>query len=414
MKEKITESLHDPEALERLYRTDPSGFSAAFPDAAGENTSDLVNFWRIRLLKDLTFTPEKRDKKSTWYTVFIAVALALLTWAPVHLFGAGIENYLIRNFPALVFAGLIAWFILKNRLSGFKNLLPLALPVLILVVFLNLLPGETSDTSVLAFIHAPLLMWFLFAFTLLGCGLREHARLSRFIRFNGELATMAGLILIGFFILSGLTISLFFLLGKQIGKFYIENIFIVGLAVTPVVAAYLTDLYPDMTSRIAPLIARIFAPLALLASVLYLIALVWSGINISENRDILITFNLLLIAVMAIILFSLSDSENLKIRKVQIIILLMLTSVTLIIDLFALHAIITRLAGGITPNRAVVLLSNLLILIHLSLLMPGLYRAGFKGETTASAVKMTAHYLPVYVAYILLIIFVFPFIFGFR
>jgi len=244
---------------------------------------------------------------------------------------------------------LSAWFIIKNRITGWKNVIFLALPVVILAI--------------------------------------------------------AGIIL------SGLTISLFAIIGMKIGEFYMENIAIIGIAVFPLLAAWLTDLYPGLTDRIAPLIARIFTPLVLISAAIYLVAIAVSGISLSENREFLLIFNIMLLGVMAIIVYSLSELDKSEVRKLHIILLFFLAVVTLLIDLFALTAIITRLSEGFTPNRTVVLISNLLILINLLLILPYLYSAGFREKPVGRVERIIARYLPVYFLYTVVVIFIFPWIF---
>jgi hypothetical protein len=180
------------------------------------------------------------------------------------------------------------------------------------------------------------------------------------------------------------------------------------------VAAWLIDQYPDVTSRIVPIIARIFTPLVFILSIVYLGAITISGIDLSKNREFLIIFNLLLLGVMVIIVFSLSELDKSNIRKLNVIVLFLLVVVTLIIDLFALSAIISRLAEGFTPNRSVVLVSNILVLVNLLLILPGLFLAGFKGRSLDRVEKIICSYLPVYFLYCVVVIFVFPFIFGLK
>jgi hypothetical protein len=255
-------------------------------------------------------------------------------------------------------------------------------------------------------------MWFLFGLAWVSLQYSNTAKLSGFIRYNGELVVMYGLLCIAGAILSGMTIGLFSIIGLEIGEFYMENIGIVGIVVLPVVAAWLIDMYPDVTSRIVPIIARIFTPLVFILVVVYLVAITFSGIDLSKNRDFLIIFNLLLLGVMVIIVFSLSELDKSNIRKLNVILLFLLAAVTLVIDLFALSAIITRLSDGFTPNRTVVLISNLLFLVHLLLILPGLFLAGFKEKSLERVEKVLYGYLPVYFIYCLVVIFVFPFIFG--
>jgi hypothetical protein len=419
MKEEISTHIHDPEALEKLYRQDPSLFSRSFADIAGDFDSDLVTFWKIRLMNENEGARERgregeRDKNGIWRAVIISVIMAFLLRVPALLGNIPAEDIYLRNLFIIIFSGLSAWFLIKNQLTDYKKIGWFSIPIVALAVFLNLLPETHSDTANLAFIHAPVFMWFLFGMAFLGFRWKEHQKMSAFIRYNGELAIMTGLLLIAVFILSAMSISLFDIIGMKISRFYMENIAIICIAVSPVVAALLIDLYPEITSRIAPVIARIFAPLVLVSAVVYLISIAVSGISILKNREFLLIFNLLLLGVMAIIFFSVSEQEKSSDHTFHSIILFLLTIATLLIDLFALYAIITRLSDGITPNRAVVLISNVLILVNLILILPGLFRTGFRRESHDHVERIIYRYLPVYFLYSIIIIFFFPLIFGLK
>jgi hypothetical protein len=277
---------------------------------------------------------------------------------------------------------------------------------------MNLLPGKLCDSTKLAIIHAPLFMWFIFGLAWVSLKFSNTSLVSAFIRYNGDLVIMYGLLCIAGAMLSGMTIGLFSIIGIDIGQFYMENIGIAGIVVFPVLAAWLINMNPDITSRIVPIIARIFTPLVFILTVVYLAFITISGIDLSKNRDFLIIFNLLLLGVMVIIVFSLSELDKSNIRKINVILLFLLAGVTLIIDLFALSAIITRLSEGFTPNRTVVLLSNILFLINLLLILPDLFLAGFQGKSLNRVEKIICSYLPVYFLYCIVVIFIFPFIFG--
>jgi hypothetical protein len=222
---------------------------------------------------------------------------------------------------------------------------------------------------------------------------------------------MIGLLAIAGVILSVMTIGMFDIIGMKIEDFYMQNVGIIGVAVLPVIATWLIDLYPGITDRIAPVIARIFTPLVLLSAAIYLVAISVSGISLSGNREFLLIFNIMLLFVMVIIVFSLSELDKSDVRKLNVILLFLLAVVTLMIDLFALSAIITRLSEGFTPNRTVVLVSNILILVNLLIILPDLYLAGFRGRPLDRMERIINRYLPVYFIYSIVVIFIFPLIF---
>jgi hypothetical protein len=414
MKQQIIENINDPEALEKLFRKDKNGFAHSFPEASAGIDNDLVRFWRVRLNHETSGQQHQFRKSDIIILAIISTMMALLLKAHVIFGNMEMEEYWSRNLVIIAFAGLTTWFILKNRMTTLKNILLLTLPVVFLTIFMNLLPEKLGDTAILAFLHAPLFMWFIFGLAWVSGQYSGTKKVAAFIRFNGELIIMYGLLCIAGGILSGMTISLFAIIGKEISQFYLEYIGIVGLVVFPVVAVWLIDLYPDITSRIAPIIARLFTPLVFILAIVYLVAITVSGIDLSKNRDFLIIFNLLLLGVMAIIVFSLSELDKSNIRKLNVILLFFLVVVTLIIDLFALSAIISRLSEGFTPNRTVVLISNILFLVNLLLILPGLFLAGFKEKPIDRVEKIICRYLPVYFLYCIIVIFVFPFIFGMK
>lgn len=414
MKKQIVQSINDPEALEMLFRKDKSGFALDFPDASAGNETNLVRFWQIRLKNESTGQKHPLLNTDFWMVAFLAIVIALLVKSHLMFGNMEPEIFWSRNLPAIAFAGLTAWFILKSRITGVKNIILIAIPVVILTIFLNLLPEKPGDSSILAFIHAPVFMWFIFGLVWVSLDYTNIPKVSAFIRYNGELVIMFGLLCIAWAILSGMTISLFAIIGMEIGEFYMTNIGVVGFAILPVVAAWLIDMYPDITSRIAPIIARIFTPLVFILTVIYLVAIIIAGIDLSKNREFLIIFNLLLLGVMIIIVFSLSELDKSNIRKLNVILLFFLAVVTLIIDIFALSAIVSRLSDGFTPNRTVVLISNILVLINLLLILPDLFLAGFKGKSIDRVEKIIGRYLPEYFLYCVIVIFVLPFIFGMK
>lgn len=411
MKEQIIQNINDPEMLEMLYRKDTTAFQRDFNEATSGIDSKLVKFWQIRLKNTEPIRQHQALKNGLAVVSVISVITALLARLPLVIKSMSPENFYLRNLCILIFAALTTWFIIKNRITGSKNILLLALPALALTIFMNLLPEKPTDTTQLAFIHAPLFMAFIFALAFVSFDFRNTCKVSGFSRFCGELLIMTGLLAIAGAILSGVTIKLFEIIGMKIGQLYMENVAIVGVAVLPVVAAWLIDLYPGITDRIVPVIARVFTPLVLLSAVIYLAAIIVSGISLSQNREFLLVFNILLLGVMAIIVFSLSELDKSDVRKLNVILLFLLTVVTLLIDLFALSAIITRLSEGFTPNRTVVLVSNILILVNLLLVLPDLYLAGFRGNPLDRVERIISSYLPVYLIYSIVVIFIFPLIF---
>ena len=129
----------------------------------------------------------------------------------------------------------------------------------------------------------------------------------------------------------------------------------------------------------------------------------------------LLVFNLMLLGVMAIAVFSISETSVNNRQKFNELYLLALSVVTLIIDLVALSAILYRLGEyGFTPNHVVVLGSNLLVFGNLVLIKPDLYKVKFRNEQIKGVEMTIANYLPVYAGWTDFVVFILPLLFGFK
>ena len=225
---------------------------------------------------------------------------------------------------------------------------------------------------------------------------------------------MTTLIVIAGGILTGITIGLFSLIGINIEEFYFKNIVVFGLPAAPIFGTYLTQTNPQLVGKVSPVIARIFTPLVLVMLVIYLAAIIYSGKDPYNDREFLFIFNALLIGVMALIFFSIAENSRTVKTRQEIWVLLLLSVVTIIINSFALSAILFRIAEwGISPNRAAVLGSNILILVNLLLITVQLFKVIMnKGDITGVR-NVISVYLPVYTIWAAVVTFLFPFLFAF-
>jgi hypothetical protein len=419
MKEKIKDNIGNPEELERLYHEDRKSFESGFEEVQSETgNSELTRFWRIRL--NYEKAPD-RIKKFLWSDILILVVSCLISGFLIkipNLFAFDLHKFLFyeKNAGIIFFLGLTIYTIWTGRVFEKKRLLITILIFLIPAVYINLLPSNRNSDSVnLACIHLALLMWCAYGLVYTGFDLRDKSKRIEFIRHNGDLAIMGALILIAGGILTGITIGLFSAINIQIQKFYMDNVVIVGLVAAPIVTKYILENYITLANRIAPVIANIFSPLVLITLVIYLIAILVSGKDPYNNRDFLLIFNIMLLGVMCIIVFSISETSVKRKQKLSELLLFILSILTLIIDVIALSAIFYRLGEfGITPNRMAVLGSNILILGNLVLIIIDLYKINFKKSEIEKVGLTISKYLPVYIIWLLIVIFGFPFFFGMR
>jgi hypothetical protein len=123
----------------------------------------------------------------------------------------------------------------------------------------------------------------------------------------------------------------------------------------------------------------------------------------------------MLLGVMAIIVFSISEASENKKYRFNSIILLFLTLLALIIDVIALSAIFYRIKEyGFSPNKTAVLGSNLLIFVNLCVILLDLIKVNFKQSELKTVDTTIAKYLPIYALWSVFVVFGFPIIFGFK
>lgn len=414
MKDQILSNLDNPGKLERLYRTDKTTFTRAFNALSPELKDDmLVTFWKERL----NFTSDEvtwGSRKDLLFVVTACLMAGLIAKVPA-IFSIDEEFFYPRNIGFVVFPFLSAYFAWKNKLAVTK-IAQVAIAMLAGLVFINILPrNEKSDTLILSCIHLLLFLWSLLAFVFADGQRKNSGKLLGFLRYNGELAVMAALIVIAAGIMTGVTIGLFSLIGLNIERFYFEFVVVFGLAAVPIVGTYLTQTNPQLVGKVSPVIAKIFSPLVLIMLVTYLVAMIYSGRDPYNDREFLLMFNALLIGVMAIIFFSVAESSKSHERPLEVWVLFLLSAITIVVNGIALSAILFRISEwGITPNRAAVLGGNLLILINLLLVTAQLFRV-LSNKTNISAVgREIAFYLPVYFLWTIIVTFIFPILFQFK
>ena len=419
MKEKIRENINNPEELERLYREDRKSFESDFEIINSEvEKSDLLRFWKIRLDQEKA---SSKTKKLIWSDVIILFVSCLISGFLIKiptLINIDLHSFLFyeKNAGIIFFLGLSIYTIWTNRIFDQKKLIITILAFLIPIIYINLLPSnKNSDSINLAYIHLVLLMWCIYGLVFIGFDLKDKSKRIEYIRHNGDLAIMGALILIAGGILTGITIGLFNAINIHIEKFYMDNVVTVGLVSAPIVTKYIIENYVTLTNKIAPVIANIFSPLVIITLIIYLIAIVVSGKDPYNDRDFLLIFNIMLLGVMCIIVFSISETSLKRKQKLNEMLLFILSIITLIIDIIALSAIFYRLGEfGITPNRLAVLGSNILIFVNLILIMIDLYKINFKKSEIEKVGMTISKYLPVYIVWVLIVIFGFPLFFGMK
>ncbi|MDO7788166.1 DUF4153 domain-containing protein [Desulforamulus aquiferis] len=408
----IIENIANPHELERMYRKEPETFKKSISCALGKKPdSQVLTVWYERLyFKE----PANTEKASLLQKDFLSMGILAIL--------AGISTRIILHFaeqqaiaPINLAFGILpfmATYFLYNNTPKKNVLYTLASLFLLSVFYLNMLPLEHKDSIILAYLHLPIFLWVLLGLAFTGNEYGLGSTRLAYLKFNGEFCILYTSMAISGMLLTLLTMQLFRFVGMDIAEFYFRNVVLFGAAALAIVATYLVSRNLKLAKNIAPSIAKIFSPLVLATLLVYLITVVWVGKNPFLDRDFLISFNGILLSVLAVTIFSITESGKDEKKNISDYINFSLIVLALIINSVALSAIAFRLSSfGITPNRLAVLGVNILIWANLIWIMISYVR--FLQNKTGSPTIQAAvtKYLPVYGIWAAFVTFTFPLIF---
>ena len=376
-----------------------------------------------RLWKQLvigsTGTVQPLDQVRTEAIVVFALALvAALAIKVPELFGrewgrAGDEMFYARNISLFVLPVLTAYFVWKRRLNE-RAWVGLAVAFAAAVIFANVYPFETgSDTETLTALHLPIALWLPVGIAYTGGRWGESTGRMDFVRFSGELLIYYALIALGGGVLIGLTAGMFGAIGIDFEPVF-EDWIPCGVVGAVMVASWLVEAKQSVIENMAPVLTRLFTPLFALALLGFLGTMVFTGRGIEIEREALIIFDLVLVLVLGLLLYSISarDPQAPPGAFDRLLVLLLVSA--LVADAFALAAIGARISEfGFTPNRVAALGENVVLLGNLGW-STVLYIRFLRGRSPfASLERWQTAYLPAYSVWATLVVVGFPLVFGF-
>lgn len=408
----IIKNMADPHELERMFRKDSEAFKRDFEEAWEQNPDfQILSIWYERLYYRETENLEKTSRLKRDFLVM--GVLAIMAGTSTRILFHFIEQNTIA--PINLIFGIIpfitAFFVYKS--GPRKNVVfTIVFLFLISAVYLNMLPLEEKDSIILAYLHFPVFLWVVAGIAFAGDEYSVRGKRLAYLKFNGEFCILYASMAISGMLLSVITMQLFIIIGMDIEDFYFKNIVLFGAAALAVVASYLVSRDLKLAKNIAPYLAKIFSPLVLITLLAYLVTVIWAGKNPFLDRDFLLVFNGILLLVLVVTIFSITESGANEKRNLSDYVNLALILLALIIDGVALSAIVFRLSSyGISPNRLAVLGVNLLIFANLIWIM-GSYAGFLRNKTGPEAIQDSiTKYLPIYGLWAAFVTFVFPLIF---
>ena len=428
----------DPEALEQAYRSAvKSGEDAAFTGAvesAYAETPDnvLLGAWHYRLAYELA-QPARRA--IPWLAaIVLAAANGLIFW------WLSADQYMIRveadstYLPALLilWAPISAVAVMALLVAGGLHRPKLALLLGVIVVALGAYPlwarTMIDDLTLQRHYldqmvpHVALLAWSTVGIFLLR-GRADTPNRFAFLIKSLEIFIMAGLFAIAGGIFTAITAGLFEALAVTLPDLVLRLIVFGGVGLIPVLAvaviydpgaAPAEQSFDEGLSKVIATLMRVLLPLTLIVLVVYLGFIPFRFWEPFQNRDVLIIYNAMLFAVIALLVGAtpirpetLAPALRVWLRRGLIAVALLAT----VVSVYALAAIGYRTwEGGITLNRLAIIGWNV---INIGILV-GLLARQVKADGRTWATSMQAAYgvgMPLYVAWALFVVLAMPWLF---
>ena len=320
-----------------------------------------------------------------------------------------VRNLALLTLPFLV--GFMAW----QRKLPWRGAGVLAVPFAAAAVLVNVFPFKSGgDTEILTAIHLPILLWLVAGVAYLGGAWRGDAPRMDFVRFTGEWFIYYALIAAGGGVLCGLTIGVFEAIDIDMVPVVSGWVLPCGAVGAVVVVAWLVEAKQSVIENMAPVLTSVFTPLFAVMLVAAIGGMAFTGNIIDAERDVLILLDLLLVLVVGLVLYSISARDSDARPGLMDAVQLVLVASALVIDTLALAAILGRITEfGFTPNRTAGLGLNVVLLANL-VWSAWLLTAFLRGRRPFRDLeRWQTRYIPAYAAWAVVVVGVFPPLFGF-
>ncbi len=360
--------------------------------------------------------PRGRARADAIVAVGLAVAAAALVKLPA-LFGLRLDQdaeFYARNLSLFVLPLLTAYFAWKRHL-GPGTLRWLAAAFVVAGVFANVYPfARGGSTEALTALHLPIALWLVVGVAYAGGRWSQVSGRMDFIRFSGELFIYYVLIALGGGVLTGFMAITFQAIGINAEPFLQSWLLPCGAAGAVIVASWLVEAKQSVIENMAPVLTFLFTPLFAALLITFLGAMLWTGRGIDVDRDVLIAFDLLLVVVLGLLLYSVSARDPQAPPGAFDLVQAVLLVSALVADAVALGSIAARIGEfGFTPNRVAALGENVILLVNLawSAVLSVRFLRG-RGSFTALE-RWQTDYLPVYAVWAAIVVVAFPPLFGY-
>jgi len=379
-----------------------------------------------RLWKKLVVLPDSSDsdfkiKREAIVAVVLAVAAAVAIKLPV-LFNMDFNfdskitlSFYARNFSLFVLpflAGFFAW----KRGMGQAGCYWLAASFAAAALVVNIFPYKPlGHTEVLTAMHLPIALWLAVGFAYIAGRWNDQDQRMNFIRFSGEWFIYYTLIALGGGVLILFTQFIFNAIGFEVEWLVESWVLPCGVVGAVLISAWLVEAKQSIIENMAPVLTRLFTPLFAVLLLAFLVTMIWTRRGINIEREVLIGFDLLLVLVLGLLLYSISAHDHQASPNLFDKLQLLLVICALLVDALALWAIAARISEwGFSPNKVAALGENIILLVNLAWSAVLYFRFLTRRSSFAPLDRWQTSYLPVYAVWAWIVVIIFPIIFNYQ
>lgn len=371
--------------------------------------------WKQLVVTSETDPPRSRVRRESFVAFGLAVGAAAAVKLP-QLFGIGTEqeSFYLRNASFFVLPLLTVFFIWKRHLTK-RTVGWLTAAFGLAGLFANVYPFiPQGHTEALTALHLPIALWMLVGVAYAGGRWNQVPSRMDFIRYSGELFIYYVLIALGGGVFTAFMAMLFESIGIDPEPFF-ELLVPCGAAGAVLVASWLVEAKQNVIENIAPVLTHLFTPLFAALLLAFLGTVLWTGRGIDISRNVLIAFDLLLLVVLGLLLYSVSARDPQSPPGPFDFVQIALVVSALVADAVALWAIAARISEfGFSPNRVAALGENLILLVNLTWAAI-LYLQFLRGRGSFSSIeRWLTDYIPVYGVWATIVAVGFPLLFRFQ
>lgn len=400
--------------------------------AVNELSREFARERSSRLWKQLVLggegVREQSDYAGLFITICFAIGAALAFKLPaafgINPFvessssdGANVDaeaSFYLRNASLLALPFLIGFFAWRRSLPA-RVVAGLAVPFAVFAVLINAFPFDHGgDTEALAAIHLPIFLWLVAGVAYLGGAWRPDAPRMDFVRFTGEWFIYYSLVAFGGGVLSALTIGVFEAIEIDMEPVVTSWVLPCGAVGAVIVVAWLVEAKQSVIENMAPVLTGVFTPLFAVMFLAAILGMALTGNFIDPDRDVLILFDVLLVLVVGLVLYSISARDSEAKPALMDWVQLVLVVSALAIDMLALAAILSRITEfGFTPNRTAGLGLNVVLLANLAWSVWLLSAFIRRRRPFSDLERWQTTYIPAYAAWAAIVVVAFPPLFAF-